>query len=250
MFKKQFFTLLFISIGQLTLAQALVRDSAISFPFFGLGMSLHLPAADMADRFGINAAGNANVSYKLKNGITFSANGGFLFGNDIKDDNVLNTITTSDGYILGVDGRVSQVRLYERGYFANLAVGKIFSFKKPNPNSGIWVTLGAGFIQHKIRIENIGNYVYGLNDDYVKGYDHLTNGVMLNQFAGYVYFGNKRLVNFFAGLEFIEGFTAGRRSYNFDTRTKDDKSRLDILMGIKVGWILPLYTKPDKFYYN
>ncbi|HNR21250.1 MAG TPA: hypothetical protein PKN75_08980 [Bacteroidia bacterium] len=231
-------------------AQALVKDTAIGFPFFGIGMAVHLPGADMADRFGTNAAVHSNFSYKFKSGFTLTTNGGFLFGTQINEGNILKNISTSDGEIIGNDGRISQIRLFERGYFACIDAGKIFSSKKPNPNSGIWVTMGAGFIQHKIRIENIGNAVYGLDKDYVKGYDRLTNGLMLHQFVGYVYFGNKRLINFFAGVEGIQGFTQNRRSYNFDTMIADDKKRFDLLIGIKAGWILPLYTKPDKFYYN
>lgn len=231
-------------------SQALVKDTAIGFSFFGIGMAVHLPAADMANRFGSNAAAHSNFSYKFKSGFTLTANGGFLFGNTINEGNILRGISTSDGEIIGNDGRISQIRLFERGYFTCIDAGKIFSLKKPNPNSGIWITLGAGFIQHKIRIENIGNAVYGLDKEYVKGYDRLTNGLMLHQFVGYVYFGNKRLVNFFAGIEGLQGFTQNRRSYNFDTMSTDSKKRLDVLIGIKAGWILPLYTKPDKFYYN
>lgn len=237
-------------LSQISFAQSLVKDTAIGFPFFGIGMAVHLPAGDMADRFGTNATVQSNFSYKFKSGFTLTANGAFLFGTQINEGNILKNISTSDGEIIGNDGRISQIRLFERGYFACIDAGKIFSFNKPNPNSGIWVTLGAGFIQHKIRIENIGNTVYGLDKDYVKGYDRLTNGLILHQFVGYVYFGNKRLINFFAGLEGIQGFTQNRRSYNFDTMSVDDKKRFDVLIGIKAGWILPLYTKPDKFYYN
>lgn len=35
-----------------TTAQALVRDSAILIPFFGVGGEFHLPGGDMKERFG------------------------------------------------------------------------------------------------------------------------------------------------------------------------------------------------------
>lgn len=233
-----------------TNGQALVKDSAISFPFITMGMSIHLPGGDMAKRFGTSAAAHTGFNYKFKSGITLSAHGGFIFGNQLNEGNVLKGISTTDGEIIGNDGRIAQIRFFERGYYAGIDAGKIFSFKKPNPNSGIWVTMGAGFIEHKIRIENIGNSVFGLSKEYRKGYDRLTNGFMLHQFVGYVYFGNKRLINFFGGIEGMQGFTQGRRDYNFDTMSKDNKKRFDFLIGFKAGWILPLYTKPDKFYYN
>jgi hypothetical protein len=64
-----------------------------------------------------------------------------------------------------------------------------------------------------------------------------------------MYLGNKRLVNFFGGFEFIEGFTQGRRDYNFSTGLSDNGKRFDLFMGIKLGWVMPFYKQaPEKFY--
>jgi hypothetical protein len=65
-----------------------------------------------------------------------------------------------------------------------------------------------------------------------------------------MYIGTKRLVNFCAGIELLEGITRDRRDYNFDSEGPSDKStRLDVLVGFKVGWIIPLYPEaPQKFY--
>ena len=55
--------------------------------------------------------------------------------------------------------------------------------------------------------------------------------------------------DFFGGFEFIEGFTAGRRDYNYSTGKADNTKRFDLLMGVKVGWVLPFYKQaPEKFY--
>jgi hypothetical protein len=82
-------------------------------------------------------------------------------------------------------------------------------------------------------------------------YDRLTNGLCLSQFLGYTNFSNSRRINFYAGLEFMEGFTKNRRNYNFDTAMKDDASRLDFFLGFKLGWIIPLYKKvPKEYYYD
>src|SRR5688572_23891874 len=105
------------------------------------------------------------------------------------------------------------------------------------------ITVSTGFIQHKIRIETIGNAVPELRHDYKKGYDHLTNGWHLSEFIGYTYFSNRQLVNFYGGFELTQGFTANRRDYNFDNLGNSDKNRLDLLYGFKLGWILPLYKK-------
>ena len=79
----------------------------------------------------------------------------------------------------------------------------------------------------------------------------MTNGFMLTQFLGYQYFSGSRLVNFYFGVELNEGFTKNRRAYNFSEKRKDDESRVDISVGFKVGWVIPMYRKaPKEFYYN
>ena len=109
---------------------------------------------------------------------------------------------------------------------------------------------GIGFMQHKIRIENKDNDTPQLAGDLVKGYDRLSNGRMFNQFIGYMNLSNNHLVNFFAGLEVTEGFTRNRRSVNYDTGKHDGTKRLDMLYGLRFGWVLPLYSRaPEKVYY-
>lgn len=230
--------------------QALVKDSAIVIPFFGIGGEVHMPGGDMAKRFGTSYGIQAMFGIKTPKNFLYSAQGGMFFGNTIKENGLLSGITSYNyGTIIGNDGRTPDVRLFERGYHVDLGFGKIFSFKRPNINSGFLTNLSAGFMQHKIRIEPIGNTVPGLNKTYRKGYDRLTNGIILHEFIGFISFGNKRLVNFYAGFDFIQGFTQGRRDYQYDLMRADDKSRLDLLYGFRAGWILPFYTKPDKFYY-
>ena len=161
----------------------------------------------------------------------------------------MKDISTDAGQIIGLDGLFAEVRVFERGYHISTTFGKIFSFRKPNPNSGIMVTAGPGFIQHKIRIEPIGNTVPQLEDEYLKGYDQLTNGLELRECIGYAYFSNVQLVNFFFGFEFIQGFTENRRDHNFDNPEHTEGKRLDLMYGIKLGWVLPLYKKKPAAYY-
>jgi hypothetical protein len=248
--KKIISVFIFVCLAVQMDAQALVKDSCITFSFLGIGAGIHVPSGDMAKRFGNDAAVQGVFAIKNKHNYTLSAQSAFIFGNKIYEQNVLDPIATQQGTVIDKDGRLAEIRFYERGYHIALSVGKIFSFKKPNPNSGIWVTLGGGFLQHKIRIENIGNTVVELSPQYLKGYDRLTNGAELHEFVGYVYFGNKRLINFFAGFESLQAFTQSRRDFDFATMSKDTKKRMDILSGFKFGWVLAFYTKPDKFYYH
>lgn len=232
-------------------AQSNIRDSSIAMNIAGVYYSFQIPGGDLADRFGASSMVGVNYSYKFKSRLMISANGGFIFGSKLKEDSILAGIADAEGNILGNDGRFADVRLFERGFHASLTIGKLFTFKKPNPNSGIALAVGPGFMQHKIRIEPIGNTVPQLDKEYRKGYDRLTNGLELHESITYYYFGNRYLINFYFGFDFIQGFTQNRRSYNFDTMLKDETKRLDLLFGIKAGWMLPIYKKaPNKFYYH
>ncbi len=232
-------------------SQGSIRDSAIAMHIIGIGYSYQFPGGDLADRFGNSSMAELSYAYKLKSNFIFSLNGGYLFGSDLKEDSILEGIANEEGLILGNNGQYADIRLSERGYHVSLTFGKLFTFNKPNPNSGIVLMAGPGFMQHKIKIETMENTVPQLDKEYKKGYDRLTNGIEIHESVTYTYFGNRYLVNFYCGFEFIQAFTQNRRDYNFDTMMKDDKKRVDMLFGIRVGWMLPIYRKaPNKYYFN
>lgn len=233
--------------------QSNIRDSTVFAPLLGISYSIQVPGGDLNDNYGINSNLGGNFLLKTKKNWIGGIEGNFLFGNNVKDTAILDHLKTSGGkgFIITVNGDSARVYIYERGYALFGRVGKLIPFKKPNPNSGILVTTGIGFLQHKKRIEVTGDLVPELKSDYRKGYDRLTNGIAISQFIGYQYLSNRRLINFFAGIECTLAFTKNRRGYNYDTMQYDVKSRRDILYGLRAGWILPLYKKtPKDFYFN
>jgi hypothetical protein len=232
-------------------AQFNVRDSCVSFFMLGGTYSYQVPGGDLADRFGNNNNVGGTFQWKTKKNWIFGIDGNFIFGDDVKENTILDRISTSQGFIIGEDGFYADVFLYERGFMFQGKAGKIFPFIGPNPNSGMMATLGVGLLQHKIRIEDKGNTAPQVSEEYKKGYDRLTNGLSLTEFIGYSNFGNHRLVNFQLGFEFTEAFTKSRRNFDFATMKRDDKSRFDFLFGIRLAWIIPLYKRtPREFYYN
>jgi hypothetical protein len=79
----------------------------------------------------------------------------------------------------------------------------------------------------------------------------LTNGLSFSQFLGYLNLSENRLLNYYIGFQFYEAFTHSVRKLNYDTGVQDTKQRLDVLSGMRLGWILPLYKKkPNDYYYN
>jgi hypothetical protein len=208
----------------------------------------YLPAGDMVKRFGNSSALQLNVDFKTRFNWILGVNGSYFFGKDIKES-LFEGIKTSGGNIISEDGEFADVRLYERGFTVSGSIGRLITFKRPNPNSGIRVDIGLGFMQHKIRIETIGNKVPQLSKEYKKGYDKLSNGFLLTESIGYQYLSNNRLANIYIGIDFMQGFTKSRRSYDYDMMQRDTRKRVDILLGGRIAWILPLYKKaPAEFY--
>lgn len=235
-------------IGDHVQAQVSIKDSSVAVPIVAIGYGHYLPAADMQKRFGNNSSLFLNVDFKSKRNWIFGLNGDFLFGKKIKE-HLFDSIS-KDNYIISNEGDFADVRLYERGFTVLGKIGRMFPVSKTRPNCGIVANLGIGFIQHKIRIEVIGNNVPQLSNEYKKGYDRLSNGVLLNQNVGYLYLSNNRLVNLYFGLECMEGFTQSRRSFDYDRMQQDTQKRLDVLYGAKVAWILPLYKRAPKEFYT
>jgi len=248
----KFYTILLIasSYSCYTFSQVNVKDSAISTSMISLSYSYQFPGGNLSERFASNSSVGGSYFYKTKTNWIGCINGNFMFRDTIKENGILNSISTKDGNIIDGNGIYADIKLYERGFYFDVKAGKLFPVFGSNKNSGIVILGGIGFLQHKIRIENKDNTAPQLKDDYKKGYDRLTNGFAVSEFIGYMYLGNSRLVSFYAGFEFVQAFTKDRRSYNFDLMSADKTKRLDILSGFKIGWVIPLYKRsPDKFYY-
>ena len=184
--------------------------------------------------------------YKTKTNWFFGAKCDFIQGNNIRQDSLLVGVSDKSGLFINQDGQRIAVGLFERGYAIALQGGKIFPTNKRNPNTGILLLTGAGFMQHRIDISDVDKTVPQLRGDYEKGYDRLTNGLFLEQFAGFNMFDKGGFINFHIGVDILAGFTQGRRDYLFDVRHADNQSRLDILFGLRGGIYIPIFKKKSE----
>lgn len=249
--KPIFFNTVLLLTSCLCFAKIQVNDSTSKFFMIAASASYQIPGGDMVKRFGNSFTAGGVFQFKTKSNLLFSFDGDFITGEFVKEPGLLQNITTNDGAFIGVDGKFANVIISERGYDFVLRAGKIFTLIGPNKNSGILLSAGIGFMQHKIRIDDKDKTVEQLKGNYRKGYDRLTNGMLLRQFIAYQNFSNNRLVNFFIGIELNTGFTKNRRAFNFDTMTADTKTRHDFLFALKAGWIIPFYRRDkDRVYYN
>ncbi len=205
-----------------------------------------MPAADLATRFGNNLCLGLGVErIALPSGWILGVDGFYAFGTTVNED-VLAPIRTTDGNIIGDINTYADVELRERAFYAGITGGKLFKFyDNGNKVGGLRFTFGLGFFQHNIRIQDNSNSAQQIVAPYDAGYDRLTNGLALSQFIGYQIVSRDKKVNFTIGFDFTEGFTKNRRGFNFDTRSRDDKSRFDVLYGFRIGWSFPVYTNQN-----
>ncbi len=247
-----FIVILFINNTFTLKAQISLKDSSAFAGLISASYSFQFSGGDMADRYGNNSTIGASFSIKTKSNWIFGVDFNYMFGNNVKIyDQIIRNIATSDGNVISQEGTFADVKMFERGFSTSFKFGKIIPIFNSNPNSGLLILGSAGYLQHGIRIEVANNNTPQLMDDYARGYDRLSNGLAVSEFVGYMYLSDRRLTNFYAGIEFTQGWTKSMRDYNFDTMQKDDKRYFDSLFGIKIGWIFPLYRRsPEKFYYN
>lgn len=227
-------------------AQYNIKDSVAKGFLVEASFAGQLPGGDLAKEFGWNSNVQIGVYYKTKTNWEFGLQGAFIFGNVLKETGIFDSIATSDRNLIANDGTYPSVSYFERGYDIQFSVGKLFTFSKPNPNSGILVTVGGGYIRHHIRIQ--APNAPQVDSLYEQGYDRLTEGWGFTEFVGYQYLSNHRMLNFFGGFEFTQAFTRGLR-YDFDLEHMDSQHKIDLLSGIRIGWILPIYQQEStKFY--
>ena len=249
--RKFFLQFLFFFIAIKASSQVNVKDSLLRVPMLVPAAGLGIPTHDFAKRFGVFTQIGIDFLWKTPKGWIGGLDFQFLFGSQVKETDMLQGITTGDNFLIGADGTLYDVRFQLRGMRSMLKAGKQFPIWGPNKNSGVFGTLGVGFLQHKIRLEFQRNAdIPQLDQTYIKGYDRLSNGMALSPALGYFFLGNKRRVNFFTSIEYILGFTQNRRSYNYDQNAVDLTKRTDGMICIRAGWIIPLYErKPDEFYF-
>jgi hypothetical protein len=226
-----------------------VKDSCVRIFMVGMHVSGQLPQYDLAKRYGPNFSVGGSFIWKTKHNVLVSVEGSYFFGRNVRE-NVIVNMKNDNGYVIDNEGFPADLRLTERGWNFYGNVGYLFSKLGNNPNSGVFFTVGGGWMQHKIKLYDANQKIAAVNGDMRKGYDRLSGGFALSQFVGYKYISNNRLSNCYFGFEFYEGFTKSLRGFNYDTGLPDTQKRFDVLVGFRFGWILPLYKRTKDFYYN
>jgi len=213
------------------------RKSEGILAHFNLGG--HLPAADLAKRFGINGSIGAATEFITASNWAFGLEGAFLFGSKVKED-PLSIIRTPDGDIIGNDRAIATVRLLQRGMYLGASLGKLVTFD--DRRQGLRLSFSGGWAQHRIRAFDDARTVAILTGDYKKGFDRLTGGPALQQFVGWQNVGYGRDMSWVIGFEFSQAFSNTLRDWDFSEMRKLEGGRIDLRFGVRLAWTLPFYT--------
>lgn len=232
-------------------SQRNIKDSIIGTPWVAIHYGSNWTSGDLADRYGFFNHLGAMAGYKTKRNWVYGLDGNFMFGNNIRMTGLFDHLTDYQGNISDENGDIGKVVLFSRGFNVNLMVGKVIPVWGRNANSGIYIHTGVGYLQHKLRIETNDQVVPSLELKYKKGYDRFTSGINFHQFLGYAFLANQGIVNFYGGFYMQEGLTYNRRDIFFDRPNEPVPKgmMLDIQIGFKVGWFIPVYQRKPKDYY-
>ncbi len=220
---------------------------------FQVQYGANIPAGDLAKRYGfLNHIGGGMLIRTPKN-LTFSVESSLIFGNQFKSefDSVFSHLTDAQGNITDINGDIAVVMTYARGFYANACLGKYIPLSTKKKASHLHLQFGAGYLQHRFRIETSRQVVPQIETNYRKGYDRYTTGINTSQFVGYAFLPEEGFYQFFAGIYAQQGYTYNRRTINFDQPdipvSKD--LRLDLQFGIRLGWYIPFYKAEPRDYY-
>ena len=202
-------------------------------------------------RFGFNNLFGMELLYKTNNNWLIGANGGFIYGSKSKQNYVFSTIATSTGQFITQFNDLTSIRPEEHGFNVQFTFGKIVPFSEKYPDAGLLFMTGFGMVQDKIAVSIKARELPQLSPTYRKGYDRLCNGPVLSQFIGGEFMARRKFISGYAGLQVDVSYTENRRPYDFYTMSKLNDKGVDVFIGLKLAWVIPVFlqTSDKEFFY-
>jgi len=209
------------------------------------------PYASEKQRYGFNSLFSMQILYKTDRNWLFGVNGGFIYGTHVKEDYLLTNISAG-GLFITTFNDLTSIRIEQWGMNIQFNAGKVIPLQTKYPDAGILIMEGFGFLQNKISYNVKASELPQLSPEYKKGYDRMDNGPVLSQFVGYSFMARRKYIAGYAGFQFDAAFTRDRRPYDFYTMSVLNDKREDLFVGIRIGYILPVFLKTSEkefFYY-
>jgi hypothetical protein len=237
-------------------AQFRVKTDTLAGFFLPVTFGIGWPSADLAERFGVSYRAGTGCFYRGFSGWTFGIEGDFWFGDVVKNrDKILRAVSNEQGVVLDHLGMDANLMTFQRGWIATTFIGKLFRVWNHNPNSGVLITLGGGYLQHRIRLESghQQSIIYQIENEYQRGYDRLNTGWHGRMYVGYLHASNYQTYNFMIGIEHLIGTTRSVREFDYSTGTHDLQPLSNGLTTVKFTWYFSMYkekiTKEKKYFY-
>ena len=231
-------------------------DSATRIIWTGANFNVQFPAGKLAETFRMNYNIGTGFSLKTASNWTYSVNFNYLFGSKLRHltvdfySSLFGDIFTPYGQIIDKGEMATDAYFEGRYWTLNAGFGKVIPVTPKWKNSGIWIHGNFGYFRHKIFINDPENYIPYFDGEYKKGYDRRSSGFMMSQFIGYLFMQKVRVASFYGGIEITEMWTKPDRDYIFTLGpTKDMKYEFSALIGLKIGWIIPLHEKKKSITY-
>jgi hypothetical protein len=136
---------------------------------FNLSYAYHSPGGDLGKRFGDHFSVGSGLEFISDKGHwLFGLGMNYYFGNQV-GENPLSALQNDQGGIIGNNRSYADIQLRMRGFYTGVHLGKLIPLGFANPRSGIRVTVSAGLLQHKIRIQDDPlSFVPQLDEEYKK----------------------------------------------------------------------------------
>ena len=217
---------------------------------FSINYNYQIPVGDLSERFGTSSSVGILYFFQQENNIFYSLEYEYIFGKNIKEDNILSNIETSSNSIISSDGYYANINLMQRGFASHLLMGYAIHFNDNNL-SGIYLSSGLGYLQHKIFVETKNQDIPQLNENYKIGYDKQRSGVSAKIITEYKYYSKKGRLQFTSGISYILASTKNDRMYFFNDREfSSDKKYKDNILSFHFGMIVPINrSNKEKFHY-
>jgi hypothetical protein len=209
-----------------------------------VGVGYFWTAGDLSDRFGTNTGMTVALEKTFSKGSAIALEYQLNFSSNVKED-VFASYRNENGNVIGINGLGAFTYLRMRSNYAGISYGQAL-YKK---NNGIKLKIGGGLFSHYIRILDDSRNLVLADEQYRKGFDRLTNGLAAKQEVIYEYHGVTNNYHFNLGFSIMEGFTNPVRSINFDTGLASPSGRMDILYGLNLVWMVPIYKSGDAVKY-
>ena len=264
---RRIFTILIALFAFSVASQAQMPKSIMQEPIpvsmFQVSYAFHFPGMDNKTTYGVSNTIGGGFMHKADNNWLFGVNGHFIFGPKVKGDRISilgEGITTVDGEVVGGSGSITSLSVAQRGFHFQGEFGRLISCG-PNPNCGIFIKAGLGYLRNRIRIDyetQMYNTPYQVDGDYQYGYDQMRGGIAYHLETGYLLLNDTRLLNCAISFEVTWARTHNMRAYDFRVfdgepvgYVDQDKRFNDLYYGIRVTWNIPTYQRqPEEYYFN